>query len=957
MTQRLPIPGGDDGTWGNILNGFLGVSLNADGTLQAAALTTAGGVTSINTIAPSSGNITLKVASISDVQGGTTATNGQVLAYNSTSNTWIPSTVSSTTVNNATSSTPGLIQLAGDISGSATDPIVATSNGASIVTTSGNQTIAGTKTFSSTIAGNISGNAATATTASSATTATTVTTIPALTGDVTSNGSSNATTLTSSTNVENIISANTTVAGSLQKTNNLSDVSDAGSSRANIHVPVLTPAAAVAVANVSLSAPGATCDGYSFTSGDLFLLTAQSTSSQNGLYTWTGASSTLTRPTEFTTGATIKGRTIEIQHGTTYGGTQWALTTATAGIVIDTASQSWSQAGASLNSPAFTGTPTVNGVPLQGTHFVQRSGTQLVLDGDPFIFSGFNMPNFSINSGSFTDIAAAGCNVVRVWWFQTSSVVSGALNWTTLDAFIAAATTANIRLIMTLTTASDEACDLTWWQTGYTSEIASGHVVTYQSWVEQVVARYANNPTIMMWQFVNEGQAETNGSNESTAYAAMLAFANSMGATVKSLAPYQLLNLGNVLGFNGNGDQWGGSNQEYQPPTVPAAGTSDYQLLLECPYLDIGDYHDYGVPYSPMGFINQILGIQGALTIGAAVGKPIMIGETGIDWLNESTFNPPISPNTLAERATLFQGKFNAELAAGIVGVLIWSWRDSPGSGDGPNYGLEVGPSDPVLAYMPTNLYQRALPAASSLAEPVNSVGIYSATGSTQTLLPNTLNRYLLSANCTFTLPPAVAGTWFIAAFVQPSSGGPYTPTITSANYLSAGTPTWSTAANKKDVVIGVCDDNSTWEVYQVGAAVAAGGVTTFNSRSGAVVPTTGDYTVAQVTGAAPIYVTASANNPQTGNYTFVLADAGDEVDYNSSSAGTFTIPTHASVAFPLGTIIGCRQLGAGQLTIAGASGVTLLYSNAAVTRTQYSLITLTQDLVTTNTWYVDGDT
>jgi hypothetical protein len=32
--SRLPIPGGDDGTWGNILNDFLGRSLNGDGTLK-----------------------------------------------------------------------------------------------------------------------------------------------------------------------------------------------------------------------------------------------------------------------------------------------------------------------------------------------------------------------------------------------------------------------------------------------------------------------------------------------------------------------------------------------------------------------------------------------------------------------------------------------------------------------------------------------------------------------------------------------------------------------------------------------------------------------------------------------------------------------------------------------------------------------------------------------------------
>src|SRR5665213_2578800 len=41
--QRLPIPGQDDGTWGDILNGFLEVSLNGDGTIQTGAVSTAGG--------------------------------------------------------------------------------------------------------------------------------------------------------------------------------------------------------------------------------------------------------------------------------------------------------------------------------------------------------------------------------------------------------------------------------------------------------------------------------------------------------------------------------------------------------------------------------------------------------------------------------------------------------------------------------------------------------------------------------------------------------------------------------------------------------------------------------------------------------------------------------------------------------------------------------------------------
>jgi hypothetical protein len=42
MTARLPIPGSDDGTWGDILNSFLEVSHNSDGTLSTTALSSAG---------------------------------------------------------------------------------------------------------------------------------------------------------------------------------------------------------------------------------------------------------------------------------------------------------------------------------------------------------------------------------------------------------------------------------------------------------------------------------------------------------------------------------------------------------------------------------------------------------------------------------------------------------------------------------------------------------------------------------------------------------------------------------------------------------------------------------------------------------------------------------------------------------------------------------------------------
>ncbi|HEU0266714.1 MAG TPA: hypothetical protein VFQ70_03730 [Candidatus Saccharimonadaceae bacterium] len=76
---RLPQPGSDDGTWGNILNTFLDVAHNSDGSLQTSAIAQAGGITSINGKSPSNGVLTLAASNIANaVQlggdiGGTTS--------------------------------------------------------------------------------------------------------------------------------------------------------------------------------------------------------------------------------------------------------------------------------------------------------------------------------------------------------------------------------------------------------------------------------------------------------------------------------------------------------------------------------------------------------------------------------------------------------------------------------------------------------------------------------------------------------------------------------------------------------------------------------------------------------------------------------------------------------------------------------------------------------------------
>lgn len=85
MTARLPVPGNDDGTWGTILNQFLQVSHNGDGTLQTSAMQGAGAITSVNGKTPSgtSGSVTLAASDVSAVASSSVGSANGVASLNS----------------------------------------------------------------------------------------------------------------------------------------------------------------------------------------------------------------------------------------------------------------------------------------------------------------------------------------------------------------------------------------------------------------------------------------------------------------------------------------------------------------------------------------------------------------------------------------------------------------------------------------------------------------------------------------------------------------------------------------------------------------------------------------------------------------------------------------------------------------------------------------------------------
>lgn len=95
--------------------------------------------------------------------------------------------------------------------------------------------------------------------------------------------------------------------------------------------------------------------------------------------------------------------------------------------------------------------------------------------------------------------------------------------------------------------------------------------------------------------------------------------------------------------------------------------------------------------------------------------------------------------------------------------------------------------------------------------------------------------------------------------------------------------------------------------------------------------------------------------NAQTGtSYTFAKSDSGNVCTFNNAAATTVTVPPNSSVAFDIGTQIDAIQIGAGKVTIAQGSGVTIhsIDSNKAISA-RYGAATLLK--IATDEWVLFG--
>lgn len=88
------------------------------------------------------------------------------------------------------------------------------------------------------------------------------------------------------------------------------------------------PVRVLAATNINLATPGAAIDGITLTNGDRVGLAGQSTASQNGIYTFNGAASLMTRASDSDTSAEVRsGMAFWVSEGTANADTAWTLTT------------------------------------------------------------------------------------------------------------------------------------------------------------------------------------------------------------------------------------------------------------------------------------------------------------------------------------------------------------------------------------------------------------------------------------------------------------------------------------------------------------------------------------------------------------------------------------------------------------------------------------------------------
>jgi hypothetical protein len=155
-------------------------------------------------------------------------------------------------------------------------------------------------------------------------------------------------------------------------------------------------------------------DGVTADPGDVTLLTAQTTASQNGL--WVQAAGAWTRPVFWSAASSQRPALFFVTEGATYDNTKW--TTLTNGLItVDTTSVTITQ---DTSASSYT---NGNGLSLTGNVFAVKTGNGIAFDGSQNVTAVGNATNLitigasgiGISNGTSAQVIVGNASGVPVW--------------------------------------------------------------------------------------------------------------------------------------------------------------------------------------------------------------------------------------------------------------------------------------------------------------------------------------------------------------------------------------------------------------------------------------------------------------------------------------------------------------------------------------------------------------
>jgi mannan endo-1,4-beta-mannosidase len=320
------------------------------------------------------------------------------------------------------------------------------------------------------------------------------------------------------------------------------------------------------------------------------------------------------------------------------------------------------------------------------TGFVTRQGTKLMLDGQPYKFSGLNVyhangrndcwqpPLGNADGALAAELDLIPGNAIRAWFFQGLAVRNGQRDWSAFDHTLAVARSKGRKVVVVLT--GEGGCGdpgrhwSSWYASDYRMVTQPGHTASYRAWVWEIVSRYRNDPTVLMWQIGNELEIKFDPTNCGSTDT-LIAFANDVATLIKSIDTNHLVCLGVV-----------GSGQ------CGSSGT-DYLRLHQSPAIDVCSYHIYpGAPY-PSFPGDQWNGLRVRLDQSRILQKPLVVTEMGLKLSHFA--------GDRQARAARLATMIAEQRAEGIMGHLPWAWCP-PSQTPYEDYLYTAG--DPALAVL-----------------------------------------------------------------------------------------------------------------------------------------------------------------------------------------------------------------------------------------------------------------